>query len=201
MALCVFPTLSQATIVGSPHDFQNATWNSRKSICTICHTIHHADQSVAPLWGHAVTTQTFTPYSSGSLQATVGQPTGASLACLSCHDGTVAINSSGTPEYVTGEAVIGTDLSDDHPISFTYDAALATADGYLHDPTTKLVTGPDFSGTKTIDQEMLFNHKMECASCHDIHKVRGASENSGIMLIMTGSNYAGSKLCLTCHNK
>ncbi|MBI5394949.1 MAG: cytochrome C [Verrucomicrobia bacterium] len=198
---------SAATLQGittSSHDFQNKTWNTYKSACGVCHTMHHANQTVAPLWTHGVSTATFTPYSSSTLNATVGAPTAISLACLSCHDGTVAVNEyggslKGTAEYAT--ELIGPDLSDDHPVGFVYDAALATDDGYLKDPTTTMVTGPDFTGTKTIDQIMLFNHKMECASCHDIHNQRGASRNSGIHLIMTGSSYAGSKLCLTCHNK
>jgi hypothetical protein len=206
--LWAVPTVSQAAgISGSAHDFQASTWNTRKTTCGVCHCAHNANiPQLIPLWTHETTTSTFTPYSSGTMQATVGQPSSASLACLSCHDGTVAINNyggsvQGTAEYVTGNANFGTDLSNDHPISFTYDAALATADGFLNDPTTYLVTGPDFTGTKTIDQEMLRNHKIECASCHDIHKQRGASKTSSIMLIMSGSSYAGSKLCLTCHIK
>ncbi len=62
-------------------------------ICVFCHTPHGADTSIeAPLWNRAVTTSGYTPYSSPSLDATVGQPTGASVACLSCHAGDIAFD-------------------------------------------------------------------------------------------------------------
>ena len=196
------PTVSWAVITGSPHDFQGEVWNTRQTVCGVCHSIHNTDAGqLVPLWTHATTAATFTPYSSGTLNATVGQPDGASKACLSCHDGTVAINSYGGrtgTEFVDAAAQLGTDLSNDHPISFTFDAALAAADGSLNDPTTTTVP---VLGNRTIQQAMLTNNKMQCSSCHDIHKVKGTSSTSGIMVVISGSAGAGSKLCLTCHAK
>ncbi len=62
-------------------------------ICVFCHTPHGADINVAaPLWNRAVTTATYQPYTSPTLDSNVGQPNGTSLACLSCHDGTVAFD-------------------------------------------------------------------------------------------------------------
>ena len=139
-------------IEGSPHDFSTKigtngistmSWNSRHGVCSPCHSAHHTDNAqVAPLWNHATTTASFTPYSSPTLNASVGAPDGVSLACLSCHDGTLAVNSgSGAPTIGVGtdldaNAKIGPDLHVVHPISFTYDSALAAADGNLEDPTT-----------------------------------------------------------------
>lgn len=183
------------SIVGSAHDFSGESWNTTGEICIVCHTPHHANTTVtdAPLWNHEVTQATFTPYSSATLDASVGQPEGVSKLCLSCHDGTVAVDNFGGQtngtEYVTGEDLIGTDLSDDHPISFTYDAALASADGGLYDPTT---TNSGLGST--IDEDMLFNHKLECASCHDVHN------STGLEHLLVKSNDQ-SALCLTCHNK
>ena len=89
---------------------------------------------------------------------------------------------------------VGTDLSDDHPISFTYDTAMASADGGLHDPST---TDADIGGTGQIDDDMLFGspvrNQLECGSCHDPHR-------NGVDKFLQKSN-AGSDLCLTCHNK
>ncbi|MHB2154654.1 cytochrome c3 family protein [Calditrichota bacterium GD2] len=146
------------------------------------------------MWNHEVTGATFTPYSSSTLDATVGQPNGVSKLCLSCHDGTVAVDNFGGEtngnEFVSGNDLIGTDLSDDHPVSFVYDAALATADGGLYDPTT---TNSGLGGT--IDQDMLISHKLECSSCHDVHNGAGTT---GYLLIKSNAN---SDLCLTCHAK
>ncbi|RMF61699.1 MAG: cytochrome C [Calditrichaeota bacterium] len=183
------------TIVGSEHDFSNKNWNNTGEICVVCHTPHHADVTVtdAPLWNHQVTTATYTLYSSPTLDATMGQPDGSSKLCLSCHDGTVAIDNFGGQTngnvFIGGNKLIGTDLSDDHPVSFVYDATLASNDGGLFDPTT---TPSGLGGT--IDQDMLFNSKLQCASCHDVHN------GSGVAKLLVKSN-AQSALCLTCHSK
>jgi predicted CXXCH cytochrome family protein len=124
------------------------------------------------------------------------QPNGVSKLCLSCHDGTVSLDSFGTAtggiNFITGTALFGTDLSNDHPISFTYDAALALADLGLNDPTT----AP--SGiVAEIDDDMLFgvlNDQLECASCHDPHN------GAGVAPMLLKDN-AASALCTTCHNK
>ncbi len=187
--------LGYSQITGTAHDFSGSAWNTTGRICIVCHTPHNADLTVAtaPLWNHEVTTFTpYTLYSSATLDATVGQPGDESKLCLSCHDGTVALeNFGGTTtgtNFITGPALVGTDISDDHPISFTYDAALATADGGLFDPTT---TNSGLGGT--ISADMLFAGRMECASCHDVH-----DDINGFFLRVDN---AGSALCLTCHNK
>ncbi|MFC2123349.1 cytochrome c3 family protein [Bacteroidota bacterium] len=187
---------SGQNILGSAHDFSGDTWNTTTEICIVCHTPHNADGSItdAPLWNHQITGQpSFTLYASSTLDATMGQPDASSKLCLSCHDGLTAVdNFGGTTtgtQFITGTADIGTDLSDDHPVSFTYDAALATADGDLNDPTVAT------SGMgSTINADMLFSGKMQCASCHDVHN--GSGEVS--MLIKSNS---ASGLCLTCHTK
>jgi len=183
------------TIVGSDHDFSNKNWNNTGEICVVCHTPHNADATVtgAPLWNHQVTSTSFTLYNSSTLDATMGQPDGASKLCLSCHDGTVAVDNFGGKtngtSFVGGKKNLGTDLSNDHPVSFTYDAALASSDGGLKDPTT---VNSGLGGT--IDADMLFGNKLECASCHDVHN------GSGLSNLLVKSN-ASSGLCLTCHAK
>ena len=183
------------SIVGSDHDFSGENWNNTGEICIVCHTPHHADVTVtdAPLWNHDVTQATFTLYSSSTLDATLGQPDGHSKLCLSCHDGTVALDNFGGQHngtnFISGGELIGTDLSDDHPVSFVYDATLASNDGGLYDPTTQ----PSGLGG-TIDQDLLFNSKLQCSSCHDVHN------GSGLANFLRKDN-SGSAFCLTCHAK
>ncbi|MFC1761373.1 cytochrome c3 family protein [Planctomycetota bacterium] len=182
-----------AAITGSAHDFSGEAWSSGE-ICLPCHTAHNADTSLtdAPLWNHEVTIATFTVYSSTTLDAgALGQPAGTSKLCLSCHDGTVALENfggatGGTNVVIAG--LVGTDLSNDHPISFTYDDTLAGNDGELFLPSTDTTI---LGGT--IDDDLLFEGKLECASCHDVH---GTSVDG----LLRMSNEA-SALCLTCHNK
>ncbi len=187
------------TIAGSKHDFSVQSWNTSGQICIVCHTPHNANTTVtnAPLWNHASTVATFQTYASVTLNATVGQPDASSKLCLSCHDGTVALDSYGTQtgtQLMTGGALVGTDLRNDHPVSFTYDAALATADGGLRDPTTALSGIP--GSTRTVNQDMLLGGKVQCASCHDVHN----NGPTGATPLLVKSNSA-SGLCLTCHAK
>jgi len=184
-------------ISGSAHDFSADSWNTTGQICKVCHTPHNAVTGLtAPLWNHQVTTQTFTLYTnvvSPSFNATAGQPDGASKLCLSCHDGVTKVDNfngitTGT-QVIGGNDNLGTDLSNDHPISFTYDATLATADGGLFNPTT---TASGLGGMITTD--LLLANKVQCSSCHDVHN------GSGIGKLLVKTN-AASALCLTCHNK
>ena len=142
----------QAQVVGSQHDLTNGGTgqggtNNTDQVCVFCHTPHGADVNApVPLWNKTSTlgnTPAFTRYSSlatpsfDSTEAPVGS---VSLACLSCHDGTqamdVVINGAGSGNYnpagseidpvgigvMVGAPVpmLGRDLSNDHPISMQY---------------------------------------------------------------------------------
>lgn len=195
-AMLCLAVASNAQIAASAHDFSTSGWNASGEICIVCHTPHNADISVtdAPLWNHETTAVVaYQLYTSATFDAVPGQPDGASKLCLSCHDGTVAIDNFGgaspNTTFMPGTADLTTDLRDDHPISFTYDAALAApATEELFDPTA----APSGLGG-TIDDDLLFSSKVECASCHDVH-------NAGFSSLLRMSN-AGSALCLTCHDK
>jgi hypothetical protein len=200
---------SAGTIVGSAHDFSTQGWSGGQ-ICVACHTPHNANITVAdaPLWNHALTTKTYQLYTSPTLNATPGQPSGASKLCLSCHDGTVALDSFGGATgttFIGAGAAIGSsassDLQNDHPISVTYNTALSTADGALFDPSTKSVTIGSGTQTRvgTIDAVMLYAGQIQCASCHDVHNTFTVAGINGDPLLKVSK--AASALCLTCHNK
>ncbi|HEX9047091.1 MAG TPA: cytochrome c3 family protein, partial [Verrucomicrobiae bacterium] len=159
-------------------------------MCVFCHAPHSASHQAA-LWNHAASSAVYVPYQSSTAKASFGQPTGASRLCLSCHDGTVALgmlkNRGGSVSFQGGVTVLpksrsnlGTDLSDDHPISFQYSASLAAKDGSL--------LPPPRGGPVRLDA----NNELQCTTCHDPH------ENTyGKFLVM---NNTGGALCLTCHN-
>lgn len=208
LAGCFVGTQAVAgTIVGSPHDFSANGWSGGR-ICVACHTPHNGDLTVAaaPLWNHDVTTATFTMYARDSIDGTIGTgPDGVSQLCLSCHDGTVAIDSFGGASGTTfmgGNALLGTDLSNDHPISVTYNGTTAATDGGLHDPTTTNVTigaGGDHTRTGLIDVVMLSNGTVQCSSCHDVHNTFTVPGAVGEPLLKVSKG--ASALCLTCHDK
>ncbi len=164
---------------------------SESRICVFCHTPHNAS-AAAPLWNRRQSGRTYIPYSSTTAIASPGQPTGASILCLSCHDGTIALGSvlseaadipmaGGITTLPPGRTNLSTDLSDDHPVSFTYSPALGGSGEYA-DPST--LTGPvrlDKSG------------QLQCTSCHDPH-----DDTWGKFLVKSPR---ASALCVTCHNK
>lgn len=227
VGMALMPSVSKATIVGSGHDFTSTggyalaatnglarfVWggetNTYENPCQVCHIPHKsqaAATSHAPLWNHKLSANTYLTYDqagSASFNALgLSVTLGSSVACLSCHDGSVAINQTagytGTktnalngaavfaPSFAV-EAIGGTDLTKMHPIGVSYTAALA-ADSDLN-PISGTVMPKMLKGT---------TKSVECASCHDIHRTIGASATVSHELIV---DLNGGQLCLTCHNK
>ena len=166
---------------------------SEEQICIFCHTPHNARRDVPYLWNRADTTVNYTTYASSTLYATVGQPTGASKMCLSCHDGTIALGAvlsrpaeipfAGGLRYLPdGPSKLGTDISDDHPVSFLYDSSLAAVNGELVDPSS-------LQHPVRLDNSGM----LQCTACHDPH-----DDTFGKFLVMDNSF---SSLCITCHSR
>lgn len=65
-------------------------------ICIFCHTPHGGDNSApVPLWNKQLSSATYSTYDqlgTSTLDAAVGSVGSVSLACLTCHDGTQAID-------------------------------------------------------------------------------------------------------------
>jgi hypothetical protein len=168
---------AQAQVVGSQHDLTNGgqgqgSTGNTDQVCVFCHTPHGADTNApVPLWNKTMTdgaSPAFTRYSTlatptfDSTEAPVGS---VSLACLSCHDGTqamdVVINGPGSGNYnpagaeidptgigvMTGAPVpmLGRDLSNDHPISMQYAGGGVSTTSHPTDGTfTGTLGDPDF---------------------------------------------------------
>jgi predicted CXXCH cytochrome family protein len=166
---------------------------SEQRVCIFCHTPHHASP-VQPLWSHEMSGSSYNLYASTTISVQPGQPTGASRLCLSCHDGTVALGllhgvtqpiamAGGLVTLpVTRSSNLQTDLSDDHPVSFSYTSSLAAAAGELRDPATLP------SAIKLENGDLL-----QCTSCHNPHK-----DPYGNFLVMSND---GAALCVSCHEK
>ena len=107
---------SSAQIVGSAHDFSSMAW-SNGQICLPCHTPHNAMVGQPRLWNHELTTATYTMHEgSGTAVADFDYK---SRMCLSCHDGSVALDSFGGQtgaNFIPGDANLGLDLTNDHPV-------------------------------------------------------------------------------------
>lgn len=188
-----------ATILNSKHNLSisgtgtiKATNQSR--VCIFCHTPHNAHPDIPYLWNRSEQTTNYIPYHSSTMFASVGQPTGASKLCLSCHDGTIALGAVlSQPEEIQflggirqlppfAEANLGTDLSDDHPVSFNYESS--TDEGNF-----ELVPGESLIREVQLDK----NGQLQCTACHDPH-----DDTWGNFLVMSNQF---SQLCTNCHIK
>lgn len=214
-----------AGIEFSRHNFASATWNVAKAgeLCGVCHIPHveaRATTRIQPtlLWGRELSAATYIPYSSSSMQSTMGQPSGSSRLCLGCHDGSVALEMFGSTTATTTTYVDNVmkvpgkdnfDFGADHPISITY----PTNDPGLRDPNTSWF-GP--TGNRYIKDYLEGGSAttlgmVQCSTCHDVHNrdivpgtnVLNTPANPMNYLLRMSINNPGheSELCLACHIK
>jgi predicted CXXCH cytochrome family protein len=185
------PAQAQTQIANTVHNLTPTGPGTVKTtqptgLCLFCHTPHSANPTRS-LWNRDLPGVTYQLYASSTLKALLNQPSGTSRLCLSCHDGTLALGNLRVPPQggqltlgpLTGEAVLGTDLSDDHPISFTYDGTLAVTRGQLADPSS-------LPPAIHLDSQQL-----QCTSCHNPHEDRRAK-------FLRMDNRYGA-LCTACH--
>lgn len=187
-------------------------------ICVFCHTPHGAS-SVAPLWNRPQPAASFTMYTTNVL--TTVAPGRAiseqSKLCMSCHDGTSSVNTvlnlpntrtlpienlmTGNPDMpmVVGfgdyNPVLDTDLTNDHPISFSYDAVKTHYTNFG-------LAGLDTVANAVADGVRFFgaSNYVECSTCHDPHVDYSAGGNPAYTPFLITPN-AGSNLCFACHIK
>jgi len=208
--LVICPTATDAEIQGSAHDFSMggaAQW-SGGAICQACHTPHDADKEVtkAPLWNHQLSEATYTVYSSDTMNSAPEQPKGISKLCLSCHDGTVALDNFGNTtdgdNFISGDTNIGIDLSDDHPVSvpWTHQSIVpwefTEQCTYCHD---NIGEDPAKYRLPFYSYYVGDSYYIECSSCHDPHNNGDLGADAQPYLLRMSNN--GSALCLQCHNR
>jgi predicted CXXCH cytochrome family protein len=167
----------------SPHDFSRSDGapearDDFEAVCTFCHSPEGV--SVVAAWDSTAPSSDYRMYSSATMDMPVASgPSPVSMACLSCHDGTVAGVVHESPR-----TVLGTDLRNDHPISVTYDPELDPAFRSAADVAQKGLRLFRSGGVETV----------ECATCHNPH------DNVTSPPFLRTDN-RGSKLCLACHIK
>ena len=187
--------LGDDSVVNSVHDLSargpgpiRAVNESR--VCIFCHAPHNA-MPQTQLWNRHLPRVNYRIYESSTLDARVDQPSGPSKMCLSCHDGSLALGAVlsepvmhpilTTPRTIPpGPSDLTNDLSDDHPIGFRYDRALAFADSQLQLP-------------EVLSRELVFGKRNEvhCTTCHDPH-------NNMLGNFLRITDRLGAN-CLTCH--
>jgi len=188
---------ARADILNSKHDLRV---QEETDVCKYCHTPHNASTDEAltgvVLWNRQTPTGPYQMYDSSvssSLDGAVATtPEGVSLACLSCHDGTLAFNAVlngpvlNTGRISAGPGLIGTDLRNDHPISIQYGVDTAL------NPITDTVKG--LVGELRLYSGVAYTNdfQVECASCHDPHN----TDNPKFLRLASVAD-----VCTTCHIK
>jgi len=190
-------------------------------VCIYCHTPHGANNQNGPLWNKNFSSNaaSYTVYSSATLDAGPAAPPGSvSLLCLNCHDGATGVSSvrnapangwidinptiprglmksgfswglcgtchdgEGNYGHNGSGTYLGTDLSNDHPIGIGFPDPGKDKDFNL--------PGSLINGWTDVP---LFNGKIECSTCHDVHDPQNVP-------FLNISN-TKSALCSRCHKK
>ena len=201
-ALMASPALG--AITNTKHDLSSGSAATIKGtsteLCVYCHTPHGAlTGGFAALWNRNNGSDPTGFYNSSTMQGTTsnaGILTSDAKLCLSCHDGaslTGALrnppNSGGAVPLVQvgATANLGPDMTNDHPVGFSYQSAITNGDTELVAAATVATNGLKINYGAS-------NNEMWCSSCHDVH--------GGVVgtPFLAKSN-VGSALCLTCHVK
>lgn len=215
-------TMVSARIASSPHDIAAEP-------CAMCHTPHNAGGQY-PLWNRAQADVVYTMYSSNSFD--MGNANGSlatpSKLCLVCHNGNLStlINypgpcSSVDPSYDydmpdgscaqlgngSGTGIAHDDLSNDHPISFTY---IPLQDSEIDNNGFPTIDNTTFAGRAFIPGEYtgtyykLYSNEhgtdqFECGTCHDVHDGADYPDKGTYQVYFLRHDNTGSALCMDCH--
>ena len=217
---CAFAQYSAVgKVVNSKHDLSSGSTSGnikstdQTQVCVFCHVAHQASgaNKQEPLWNHTLTatnfstayaSSTFTPLGTGIVaigQGAPGTTATTSHLCLSCHDGTVAVNAlykftATIPDQgdlvggkLTGNGSLGTDMGSSHPVNFSMDQTTWTKTN-SHIVAINTTT---HSTNGAVALPLDGNNKLQCASCHTSH------DNTNTQFLR--DSLTGSAICLDCH--
>lgn len=227
------------SVIGSKHDLSSLdqragtgvmvdmAYENFQQSCVYCHVSHaptgntsgNKSRGQAPLWNREFPVTSYLPYQSPTLDSQHRQPSGVSLACLSCHDGTLAVDrvikkpfshkkkqdvshmkmARGGEKNQCSQCHRG----GDNKIEGIHELGLSAFGQNLSDDHPVSINYPKERDDAAFHPEpedgkfsngvRLFSGRVECASCHDVHNPdRSPFLRAGV---------EGSALCLTCHVK
>ncbi len=189
-------------------------------VCVFCHTPHNAQPGGGPIWARWPTdpsgwaAYTWAAPSNNAILQITDPLVGPSRLCMSCHDGVNAIDAHGT--NMIGYGVFkNKDLSNTHPIGFSYDDAmnvrggmeLVDKDQYLPTSITVSETAGVYNqvarnGSRKVSDVLYQGKIMTCSSCHEVHNCANVKPDPGHSYnYLLWAKLEQSLICLSCHLK
>ena len=211
---------------GSLHDMTKVvpgTADTMGRVCVYCHTPHHAvvsqGSSNLPLWNHEITADNqFLPYqwatpnnSNGGAFDIFDPVAGPSRLCMSCHDGSIAIDEHGpafaqgggtkigdwgTTHDGAGRANLGKDLSNTHPIGFDYNAIAAFRNSKAQNASASASTALN-SGAEIVDSSK--GYALTITPSTTAGQYNTVTRNAGGKIIADNLYGGNIMTCATCH--
>ncbi len=223
-------TGTQTSTFGTGTATANHTTNGTAEICVFCHTPHggQVGNDKPPLWNkHLNAANSYTTYSSTTMDGTSDLTGSVSLACLSCHDGTQAmdnmINAPGSGGYAAGGAnqnwswsvsstmpsgavtEIGKDLSNDHPVAIPFCGGGVT--GSAVDGTATAAGGTcadaDFNGPggSTGSSNKVYSKKVGTNQVFWVDTATPTKREKTDLMLYSTTNATGPTVeCASCHD-
>lgn len=221
-SLALLAGAASAQIKDTPHNLTSTgpgpnTQSTTQQICVFCHTPHASNtDATAPLWNKGLPNTTYQQYktaNSSTIDGEVLAVGSVSAACLSCHDGTQAmdnlvnapgsggLNTAGSDRNynwnvgaskITGVANLGADLKNDHPIGIAY------CGGGLSASVT------DKSNCKDKDFNSITTESINSTPVFWVEVTGASARNKGDIILYTrdfsGATATPSVECASCHD-
>jgi nitrate/TMAO reductase-like tetraheme cytochrome c subunit len=203
-----------AAVVNTPHDIAYyINGQSIRYVCVNCHTPHQGTSPAVSqlLWNRNRASNATVFYNSatfdmGSANATNAGP--QTNLCLACHDGAASTlvnypgpGSTANSNYdlavgdISNWANIGTDLSQEHPVAFVYNASLDQDNNDFPAASNGIITG---NRTNT-PYRLYSNDTFQCATCHSVHDTATYSGKGNTEVYFLRTSNASSQMCNDCH--
>jgi len=212
-------TKNLTQITATKHNFNadGYAWADGE-ICKPCHTPHNGvvDANISTrLWNHKLTTASYTLHNGTTGVAYDQALDRYSRLCMSCHDGTVALDAFGlasdgtqndgadTAGFKNAAANLGTNLVNDHPVGLSASYTDAHAKAYYNDWTAPTGTGTTYKvGALSLVNATVGGSTIQVVGCSTCHAPHGKGLTAGNpykhLLVVDNTN---SALCLSCHIK
>ncbi|RJQ51542.1 MAG: hypothetical protein C4526_09755 [Nitrospiraceae bacterium] len=208
-------SVAMARIEGTPHDVNVMKAGTGLEICAMCHTPHSGTGDY-PLWNRQQAATSYGLYDSPTYDATAATNLQApSTLCMICHNGVASqlVNYPGVysvPDtsydldlnnFVSPWTNLGTGMTDDHPVSFTYNPS-SDYDGNDFPPiATDAGSGRKYANGAQADYPLYGsgNDQFECATCHSVHDTENYTGKGQTQVYFLRTDNSGSAMCTDCH--